>query len=104
MINRRDLFIGACGAPYLLALQDASAAQTLQPKTQDVLLVMERETRNTLLDLFDDIEYLDMSYNDYPFTEKWEMVDDVHSVMWFEWKSLNDKIKWEDHEVLQGQR
>jgi len=98
-MNRRDaLRFSIVAAAIPLAIVTPVEASQLQLKTQDALLVMERETRNTLLDLFDNAEYTDMSF---PFKEKWELIDEVHAVMWFEWKSLADKLKWENHEVLQ---
>lgn len=94
-MNRRDAIrfgtVAAAAAIPLSIIVPAEASQ-IQPKTQNVHLLMTLSTYGRICDLLDEPYYLD---DESPIRYNGERFDDTYMIEWFEWSSLHDKLKWE---------
>lgn len=93
-MNRRHALKLGLTVPFVLAPALADERpKFIEPESQDNLLVMTLDTYSRITELIDKPQYLD---EDQPFIWCSERLGDTYIIEWHEWKSLHDKLKWEE--------
>jgi len=75
----------------------------IPPRSNPPPLMISFDAYHALVNLFDEIEYLDQ---EIPVYQRISTLGGAHGVIWHEWKTIEDKFKWEPilNEIIQRQK